>query len=926
MFMRALPLFLLVFLAACSSGGDSMAPPGNPPGNPPAATAPAITTQPAAVSVAAGQSATFSVAASGTAPFAYQWRRNGADIPGATASTYVAPAVAAGDSGASYTVVITNATGSVTSAGAVLTVTLPSGSTSEIEVDQTTALLTTIGATAQLGARPVDGSGAPIAGAVTWESSKPSEVSVDASGRITAHAIGSAMLFAQANGKRSQPIFVVVAEPVPGALVLTDAQIVAVGAPIGLAADAMAEIGTRFEVTVSGLATPPAPGTAVLAAGDAQVAGKVVSSRSEAGNLVLLLELAPLPQLLARYDLDWDIDLSTLPVDDIQVESGMGPVMLKRNAFSLGNATQAADEGFQNFKCEGEFGVTLVSTKISLTPQLNAHLTVQTSRDDPTLTPGYAKVALTGSQGLKGTASILVNPGFTASVECIAQAQVKIPVGGAVSLLVMPALRLGMGFSLEGAIVATKGELKLSGMVGMQETLGFECQGGVSNACRSLSDVTLIDDFKLTKEVPTLNGMHVTLDGQVFALAGIDAVFLLGVANAEIVEARVGPKQEFELATADTQAKNAGMASNYKLSLDGVIQPGKALKDALKKLIDDSTVTLNFSIPFSTPLAESPKGSLDVSHSNVAYGTAVDFQVHLTDPVTYPLLGDSGETRYNVDHVIIYRKKQGEPEFTEWHTFPTREGQTTFQYEWTPTSSDMGDYEFAAFTETLLPVPVLEVAPNSIKRLHVRGPGWSGSITFTLEGEENVEENNSTPEGSGRTSTIYTDSGSGQMLLETFVGAFGEPILQVTDGNGTVSRSISMQASSQYRSGDCQYTMSGTSESVERGTLRAPELAFVSIQFNGDGTYQLLIPTLQGPTIVNTHSQGSGSVSGHPSCRLAEPHDTTTESQGNFSTKSMFVKGTAEANATTLAGTAEVVVTETTPDHKYTVSWNLRKH
>ena len=42
--------------------------------------APSISSQPANVTVAAGQSASFSVTASGTAPLQYQWQRNGVNI------------------------------------------------------------------------------------------------------------------------------------------------------------------------------------------------------------------------------------------------------------------------------------------------------------------------------------------------------------------------------------------------------------------------------------------------------------------------------------------------------------------------------------------------------------------------------------------------------------------------------------------------------------------------------------------------------------------------------------------------------------------------------------------------------------------------------------------------------------------------------
>ena len=85
-------------------------------------TAPVITTQPASQSVGAGSTATFTVAATGTAPLAYQWKKDGTAINGATASTLTLADVQAADAG-SYTVVVTNTLGSATSDAAVLTVT-----------------------------------------------------------------------------------------------------------------------------------------------------------------------------------------------------------------------------------------------------------------------------------------------------------------------------------------------------------------------------------------------------------------------------------------------------------------------------------------------------------------------------------------------------------------------------------------------------------------------------------------------------------------------------------------------------------------------------------------------------------------------------------------------------------------------------------
>lgn len=87
-------------------------------GNPPL-----IVAQPSSLSVTAGTPASFSVAATGDAPFSYQWARNGVALPGATQAQLVLPAAQLVDAGG-YTVTVRNASGAATSAAAALTVRL----------------------------------------------------------------------------------------------------------------------------------------------------------------------------------------------------------------------------------------------------------------------------------------------------------------------------------------------------------------------------------------------------------------------------------------------------------------------------------------------------------------------------------------------------------------------------------------------------------------------------------------------------------------------------------------------------------------------------------------------------------------------------------------------------------------------------------
>jgi hypothetical protein len=82
-----------------------------------------ISTQPASQTVAAGQTATFTVVATGTAPLTYQWQKSGTAILGAASASYTTPTITSTDNGAKFTVMVSNSLGSATSAAATLVVT-----------------------------------------------------------------------------------------------------------------------------------------------------------------------------------------------------------------------------------------------------------------------------------------------------------------------------------------------------------------------------------------------------------------------------------------------------------------------------------------------------------------------------------------------------------------------------------------------------------------------------------------------------------------------------------------------------------------------------------------------------------------------------------------------------------------------------------
>lgn len=90
-----------------------------------------IISSPQDQSVAEGASFTLSVVAAGTEPLAYQWLKNGTNVPGATGSDFTISSTGPTDAG-TYSVRVSNAAGSVTSPGATVSISPPGQVSTEL--------------------------------------------------------------------------------------------------------------------------------------------------------------------------------------------------------------------------------------------------------------------------------------------------------------------------------------------------------------------------------------------------------------------------------------------------------------------------------------------------------------------------------------------------------------------------------------------------------------------------------------------------------------------------------------------------------------------------------------------------------------------------------------------------------------------------
>lgn len=697
---------LVLLVSGCGGGDDTPAPGPSTP------TVASITVTPASASIGVGQTQRVKAEATDQhgavmAGVSFSWASSNGGV--ATVVEGLTTGVGAG------TASITASSGGVTSSPASLTVVV--AAVGRVVIDKPSVLLPGSGQSAQLLAQVLDPQGAPSFGGVTWTSSAPDKVSVDTAGRLVALAIGSAQVFAQAAGVRSAPTLVIVAQPQAGALLVTDAQVVSVGPPLRVAPGTVPGVGAEYEVTLQGVAAP-APGTLVIAAEMAPVAGKVVATRQESAGLVVTLALAPLYQLFSDYDIRFDIDLSAFDFEAVTNRSAAAKAAQATRATGAvwtpaqGKRTLAAARPlaffapFKAWDCVREIEGSLASRTIQLSLDNKLHLVLEDR-------PGYSRHTLEGSAEVRGKAGLTLKVGFNAKGSCEAQGRLNVPIGGVFALLVMPAVRFGLGAALDGEITLVEGELSVNGAVGFSTVVGWEC-GGIAAACRGLNDIKLLDDFKSTSKIPSKKDMRAKISGQFYVLAGLDASFLFGSLNAKIVEARIGPKQSFDLGFEDDQAARPDYASSYELRLEGVVEPGSALKDAIKKVIGDDATSVKLELTISEAISESPKGTLSVSAPRVRPDAPLDFTVDFDlKTVAYWALG------YNVVGVELYRRAAGAAEFTHWK-FMDLIANNRATYRWVPVEADAGTYEFAALVKTQLdPLPLLEVAIDSVKQVEV---------------------------------------------------------------------------------------------------------------------------------------------------------------------------------------------------------------
>jgi len=616
---------------------------------------------------------------------------------------------------------------------------------------------------------------------VSWRSSNPNIVSVDESGMLASMGtVGSATVVAEVDGVESSPATILVVETAINARFIDDNQIMGDYVQADPAADFA--IGARYKVTLTGIEAPTI-GTILIAREDQPVAGRVVDVNTLNEQLVVTLEMLPLNELFPDLNIDQtfvaskdDITISKEAAEYYSMEQQVdgsyvftllpgtpairadGRIATAERATTTSRsvAIGTVANPFHPFDCTFTGPSFSGGNQIFSIPALSQ--TIVLSAPLPTLTVVYTSA--TGLQKLilkgqvKSTSSIKSK--FSAQLEGKAECklklqEIKFPFPGALALIIGAQTPIGIGFEASGKITLADME------IGAIATAKLDAEFGLTypavNNSHFISNITPSGELKPIINLPPVNSLtaDLTFEPAMSAFGYADLTFgnpIIDAWRITLANLQAGVKQNAKLALVETQIGDAGLKSNYQLSLELSARPASDLTGFLGLLGVPSTLvpSRSSSIPLTTsPTVPTPVAqSITADVENFLTGDVVNFTVKL-DPDSVNYIPGV----YNVDEILIYQNRVAigvnGPELVARVT--ATDNQTEFNIDWVATNDGSVTDKFYAFVSTdLLPLPLLgELELGKVT------PPQAASIVFMSDRDGNQEIYRMNIDGSNQT-------------------------------------------------------------------------------------------------------------------------------------------------------------------------------
>lgn len=502
---------------------------------------------------------------------------------------------------------------------------------------------------------------------LTFESSTAAEVSVDAAGTVRAEAaVGSALVRVRSGNIRAPAVTAMVAVPVDGAILVSDAQILSVPTPS--TEGQPVAVGGRYKVRLS--LAPPAAGAILVGTGMKPLGGRVVGASADGTGSEVELEIVPLPKMLKRAKVNFAFD----PGDLRDVLGSVSQGLSRK-----GQSRQPLKFELGPLECEGD--ITPGALTLELEPKIASELrpTFALELEDSSVSHFVARVDGRISATAKATAGL--GAAVTGEVSCgLELIELPLPVTGLLSVFAAPSLVLSIKVGLSAAL-----QVELF-QAGIEASIPVEVAGGLEYTPAGGFEKTATFDLKQTEVTPSIQfptSVGVRAKGALLA-AGVATLAFGGVlGKAELLELSAGPEFEVKYGTLYDVASDPIYNSEYELRLRWALEPGSSIQELLEYFFA-KTITADVALKNELALARSPQAVADqltVDRATFTTGDELTFKVELApDNLEFPLVG------YNVSEVRIYRLDHtGVGTATLLGTAPATPGQTTFTIPWTAT-------------------------------------------------------------------------------------------------------------------------------------------------------------------------------------------------------------------------------------------------
>ena len=620
-----------------------------------------------------------------------------------------------------------------------------------IVVDQTALMLTEKGDQDTLVATVVDQFDNPMPDIeVSWTSMDESEVTVSSSGEVTAvDALGSAQLFASAEGLSSNPVLVLITDPVDEAILVPESDIRSLELPEDTTEWGP---GTTYLATVTNVSA--SPGDILMGTGGLPLGGRVVSVDGDE----LVMEVVPLDNLFDAIEIEETISLETVaPEFNEEVDA-----LFDVSEDADGNFVLEPKTGSSTSRVSGSFERLFDCTDSGVSAPM---ITLA----NPSLKVGRKLDLIIDADGLNLHTFVVVGnievdakvtPQLAAAFEGTAVCDATlmsfaIPVGP-IGAVFGPNVDVGAGISLTGkASITDLGyEAELSG-TGHAELGWMPDDAGNT---RMVSELTTDLRAKAAVDLPDveLREAQVDLDLRVYSFAKLAlAPQIPGVPAAlrrhiklDVFRGEFGLVGSSSISMPHAQALDPLLASRGEVAVYTSLGTKDTAFDSFGSLLGINLLSVN--LEDREIIYRTPTGSLEMDDNSIEEGQPVLLTVKLDRE---NLNGISG---YQVEDIVIY--ELDEDAAPAWEALtelarltPESDGQFEFEYEWVPTAITTSGppvlVTFVNSNDLLAPVEV-EIAKDSRVRPSLCSPEFEPTVMLT------------TSMGGASMQTMSVDSGS----------------------------------------------------------------------------------------------------------------------------------------------------------------------